>query len=325
MSSLRDRFREGLYDSEQKPRLAFARNYFLEFALNKNIDFDELEKFYVGWRDYDEYVVFQKQTDKLTVTGEIEKETVAIKGAKRGNDVYAWRIWKRLKFLYTLKNRSFFDPHGNVKSSNLLFVTLTYDVKLSTIREAWETIGEDFNRWIRNLRKKYGRVSYLRCWEASKRGYPHVHLLMIFHDYTFRIDVRKSTNSKYRIAEKEAFEKSYHSFVDVQAIRKMREGINYVTKYLLKSTSESQTQVLTLALCWLFRKRSYAVSGDLYDVIQTSIGHRRLIQTNLMGEEVSFNVVWVFIGIFPAEKLGITRNEWRKTITDRHILSEILT
>ena len=202
MSSLRDRFREGLYDSEQKPRLAFARNYFLEFAVNKDIDFDELEKFYVGWLDYDEYIVFQKQTDKLTVTGEIEKETVAIKGAKRGNDVYAWRIWKRLKFLYSLKNRSFFNLHGNVKSSNLLFVTLTNDVKLSTIREAWETIGEDFNRWIRNLRKKFGRVSYLRCWEASKRGYPHVHLLMIFHDYTFRIDALKSTNSKYRIIEK---------------------------------------------------------------------------------------------------------------------------
>jgi len=43
-----------------------------------------------------------------------------------------------------------------------------------------------------------------------------------------------------------------------------------------------------------------------------------------MGEEVNVVVVWVFIGIFSAEKLGITRNEWRKTITDRVILNEIL-
>ena len=323
--SLRDQFREGLYDSEQKPRLNYTRNYFLEFSLDKDIDFDELEQFYVDWRDYDEYIVFQKQTDKLRETGEIEKETVAIKGAKRGNDVYAWHLWNRLKFLYTLKNRSFFDPHGNIKLSNLLFVTLTYDVKLSTIREAWEIVGAEFNKWIRNLRKKFGRVSYLRCWEATKRGYPHVHLLMIFHDYEFRIDARKSKNSKYRIVEKEAFERSWDSFVDVQAIRKMREGIKYATKYLSKSNTESQTHVLTFALCWLFRKRSFAVSGDLYDVIQASIGYRRMIQTNLMGEEVTLNVVWVFIGIFSAETLRITHNEWRKTITDKKVLNEILT
>ena len=104
----------------------------------------------------------------------------------------------------------------------------------------------------------------------------------------------------------------------------MREGIKYVTKYLLKSNSETQTHVLTFALCWLFRKRSFAVSGDLYDVIQTSIGHRRLIQTNLMGGEVALNVVWVFIGIFSADTLRITRNEWLKTITDRAVLNEIL-
>jgi hypothetical protein len=152
-----------------------------------------------------------------------------------------------------------------------------------------------------------------------------VHLLMIFHDYEFRIDAQKSKNSKYRIVEKKAFEKSWDSFVDVQAIRKMSEGIKYVTKYLSKSDTESQTHVLTFALCWLFRKRSFAVSADLYDVIQASTGRRRMIQMNLMGEEVARKVVWVFIGIFSAETLRITHNEWRKTITDKTILNENLT
>ena len=105
----------------------------------------------------------------------------------------------------------------------------------------------------------------------------------------------------------------------------MREGIKYVTKYLSKSNAESQTYVLTFALCWLFRKRSFAVSGDLYDVIQASTGRRRMIQMNLMGEEVALHVVWVFIGIFSAETLRITHNEWRKTITDKTILNKILT
>jgi len=52
---------------------------------------------------------------------------------------------------------------------------------------------------------------------------------------------------------------------------------------------------------------------------------QRLIQINLMGEETTLNVVWVLIGIFSAEKLGITRNEWWKKITDQAVLNEVLT
>jgi hypothetical protein len=61
--SLREKFREGLYDTEHKPRLNFARNYFLEFSLDKDLDFVELEDFYEKWRDFDEYLVLQKQTE----------------------------------------------------------------------------------------------------------------------------------------------------------------------------------------------------------------------------------------------------------------------
>ena len=201
--SLREKFREGLLDSESKPRLNYARNYFLEFSLDKDLDFEELERFYVDWRDFIEYIVIQKQTDSLKVKGEVDKETFAVKCSKRGNDVCWWRAKKRLRFLKGLKDSSLFDPHSNVKQSNVLFVTLTYDVKRSTIREAWETVGEEFNNWIRNLRKKYGRISHLRCWEASKKGYPHIHALMIFHDHNFHVTRIKG---KYRVLEKEALE-----------------------------------------------------------------------------------------------------------------------
>ena len=229
---LRKKFRERLYDAECKPRLNFARNYFLEFSLDKDLDFEELKEFYIKWRDYAEYLVLQRQTESLRERGEVEKETIAVKCAKRGNDVYWWRVWKRLKFLHNLKDRILFDPHGNIKLSNVLFVTLTCDVKRSTIREAWETIGEDFNKWIRNLRKKYGHISYVRCWEATQKGYAHIHVLMLFHDHQFKIfRRRKGSRWIYRIKEKAEFEKSYHSFVNVQAVQKLKKGIKYITKY----------------------------------------------------------------------------------------------
>jgi hypothetical protein len=326
--SLRERFREGLYDAEHKPRLAFARNYFLEFSIDKDLDLKELEEFYKNWRDFDEYLVLQKQTDNLRIKGEVDKETIAVKCAKRGNDVYWWRVWKRLKFLYKLRDKVLFDPHDSIKMTNVLFVTLTFDTKISTIREAWETFGEEFNKWIRNLRKKFGKISYLRCWERSKKAYPHAHVLMVFHEYKFKIAFShiKKSRRVYRIVEKGAFERSWHSFVDVQAVRKMRAGITYILKYLTKTKNETQTQRLTLALCWLFRKRSFAVSGDFHELLYAMAETKhRLIQIDFFRKVVKLKVVWVFIGIFPADKLGITRNEWRKTITDRAILNEVLT
>ena len=197
--------------------MAFARSYFLGYG-DRDPDLEGLEKFYVEWRDYNEYIVVQKQTDSLRIEGEIDKETIAVKCSKRGNDVYWWRVWNRIKKLYHLKEQILFDPHGNIKSSNVLFATLTYDTKHSTISEAWER----------------------------------------------------------------EFRKSWHSHVDVQAIRKFRAGIRYVTKYLTKTKKVSETQVLTLALCWLFRKRSFAISGDLHELFLTSTfsSHRRLIQNN---------------------------------------------
>ena len=241
--SLRERFRDGLLDAKGKPRLTYARSYFFDYGLE--LDFDELQQFYRDWRDFDEYVVLQRQTYSLRIKGEIERETIAVKCAKRGNDVYWWRVWTRLKFLHKLKDHTLFDTRSPIKSSNVLFITLTYDVKKSSIREAWETIGEDFNTWIRNLRKKVGRISYLRCWEASKKGYPHIHVLMVFHDHQFRIVFSQLKRSRriYRIEEKEAFEKSYHSFVDVQTVRKVHEGIKYLIKYLSKTQYAVQSQL----------------------------------------------------------------------------------
>ena len=326
--SLQERLREGLYDSKGRPRLYYARNYFQQFGLGAESSFKELIEFYFKWRDFDEYVVLQKQTESLRVKGKIERETIAVKCSKRGNDVYWRRVDKRLKFLHNL-SATLFNPHSNVKKSNVIFATLTYDTNRCSVPEACETIGLDYNNWIRNLRKKFGRISCFRCWEASKKEYLHIHVLMVFHDCEFNIAFSQLKGSRrvYRIEEKEEFEKSWHSFVDVQTIRELREGIRYVTKYLKKTKNEIQTPNLTLSLCWLFGKRTFAVSGDFLESLKIEIKNRRasqFIQIDLQGVEVSLKVEYIFIGIFHAKKLGIDHNEWWKRITDRAILNEIL-
>ena len=68
------------------------------------------------------------------------------------------------------------------------------------------------------------------------------------------------------------------------------------------------------------------MSGDFHEILYAIIEVKhRFVQTDLFGNEIELEVVWVFIGIFSVDKLGIIHNEWRKTITDKTILNEILT
>ncbi|WP_205006565.1 rolling circle replication-associated protein, partial [Escherichia coli] len=95
---------------------------------------------------------------------------------------YASRVRERVAPLLELDL-----PPGN-RSENrtrLLFITLTYDVKLKSPSGAWVSISEEFNRWIAGLRGRFGRVSYFKVFEATSRGYPHLHLLLVFHDAEF--------------------------------------------------------------------------------------------------------------------------------------------
>ena len=100
------------------------------------VDIEYLKDSYLEWRDNDEYIFLQKQTSNLRILGEVKTEFIAIKCSKRGNDVYWWRVNKRLKFLYKLKEKTLFDPHANLKTTNVFFVTLTYDTKKSSFTEA---------------------------------------------------------------------------------------------------------------------------------------------------------------------------------------------
>ena len=110
-------------------------------------------------------------------------------------------------------------------------------------------------------------------------------VMMIFQDYQFKIAFSQLKRTKYgshrrvyRIEEKMEFEKSYHSFVDVEAVQKMRKGISYIMKYLRKS--EHPLQTLTLALCWFFRKRSFAVSGDFHELLYAMIETKTSTHSN---------------------------------------------
>jgi hypothetical protein len=79
---------------------------------------------------------------------------------------------------------------------------------------------------------------------------------------------------------------------------------------------------LTLAMNWVFRKRSFAVSKDLFDLINNLRNSKsEVLQSCLGGSFIP--VVWRFLGIFGACSLGIDNNSWF-TELDRTTIMRIL-
>lgn len=206
-------------------------------------------------------------------------ESFAVECSKRGNDVYRERVDSRFTaFCRQIPNTVFFETHQFIKKTRALFLTLTYDTKICSFVDAWLRIGAEFNRFMARLRKKYGRVSIVRVFEAFENGHPHIHCVAIFEDFEFDVELRREfRNGKWRDfwrpVKEENLEMSqeeydinemWHSRVDVQCMPSLSDGISYLRKYLTKcidfSNSDSKG-VKTLALLWLFRKRSFSISG----------------------------------------------------------------
>jgi len=64
-----------------------------------------------------------------------------------------------------------------------------------------------------------------------------------------------------------------HGFSDVELVDSFSGGVRYLSKYLVKSTSASLAGVKgirALAMCWVFHKRSFSVSGRLFSECEES-------------------------------------------------------
>jgi hypothetical protein len=335
--------RLGLLGKYEKPRLAAARSMLLSEENRREMGFESLdeclgllESLFSYWESYSEFLLLKKEDLR---SGDVDY--VAVKCSKRGNDVYASRISARLGWLEDhVPNVEFFkikDFQVDRKvSSRLLWVTLTWDTKRSGLVYAWEHLGEDFNRFVSNLKRKFGKLSILRVWESYKNGYPHVHAVIYFHETEFTVFPYWSSEEKltFRVKEKAEISEAWHSYVDIQAISSTSALFNYIRKHqkniLLGLGNPSVVEadlepegvglsrlrssgIRSLALCWLFRKRSFSVSGDfravLSDLISTLRNSNRRGQQDLEGGMVK-EVEWSFVGIFEGERLGLPPWIW---------------
>ncbi|NIO36644.1 hypothetical protein GTO27_02965, partial [Candidatus Bathyarchaeota archaeon] len=307
---------ENILDRYGHPRLDVARNFFLPLQQE---DVPLLLEAFEFWQTYDEYGLIEGENQ---VTG--ERLYLAIKCSKRGNDVFASRLKRKLGFLRKWSDVKFFslkdfNTHKTVKT-RLLWVTLTYDSKKCSLHDAWLDCMQEYNLFITNLRNKYGKIDVLRfiqpfpSSEGAAFGYPHFHLVLLFQEAEFEVFPRFEADSEgknslvFRVKEKYEIEAQgkYHSFIDVKALKSARAVSNYVVKYAENvAYGESSKALINSAVMWLYRKQTYSMSGSFrrsyHDLMVTKQGSK--VQLMLDGAPLE-EWVWSWRGVRSGASMG---------------------
>ena len=325
------------YDDAYKNEWGAIRRIFVKDAY----DFGEIKEeavldLFQLWKDDPEYFILKGNktyfvpritTDdhdlyEIPVDGEIRYKTVFkfIKASKRGNDVYQYLVKEKLRPLNQLPDVLFFRDKWGVKSTSLLFITLTYDGKLSNEENAWDKIGKQYHLFINNLKKQYGRIEFFRTWESTKSFYPHVHCLIAFRDNTFQVfkKIDNKGKTKYRIsdAEKKKISGYWHSHVDIQGCSNTEDAIKELTKYVSKDLCSKKGNI-TNSMIWLFNKQAYAISKRFVKVVSNSFADFKIDDvkpTDLIKSEMcNWNQdveKWEFVGILRGCFLGFGKDVW---------------
>ncbi|TET18770.1 hypothetical protein E3J74_09190 [Candidatus Bathyarchaeota archaeon] len=246
-----------------------------------------------------------------------EMRYMAIRSVKRGDSFYAGRVMRRFnRFTHELESESEFFSHKTrgLARTSLLFFSLTVDAKKYSIEEAWLSIGVLFNRFLSSLKRKYGKISIVRVWESTYRGYPDIHCIILFQDKEF--EGFRDRKNKFRVKwERERLSEGWSmGFADIQMVYSIGGGMRYLGKYLSKSVcyeNASDKTLNCLALCWYFHKRAFSLGGDFVAVYNDLIGtssnsNVKWVQVRFEGDPVPVSGVlkWVVLAFLPGDRVG---------------------
>ena len=281
------------------------------------------------WKNIPTYLMFQN----------IEKgNLVCSLASKRGNKVYEYYLNEKLNNdLGFMKTKNFFklilrNKKGfrNKKVSNVCFITLTCDPKKynNNIIEAWLNFEHDYNIFITRLRKRYGKCWIMKSVESTKKGFPHIHLLVIT-EKEFNVFSHKNKKGfvEYRLNDKRKIENYWPSFVDIiipnPIVKDKEKGcVDFMKSYIFKDMLKSYVYKeerdfknnLSLALGWLFGKRCYSISK--MDLSLDSITDTSITQTQI--KEIMSEKKYIFLGLLdlkfnsnkpPPIELEINKND----------------
>jgi hypothetical protein len=306
------------------------------FLYHKETTQETISENYSEWVSSDKYLIFEQKRHHSPI------RQIASLVPKRGNRKYAWKVrkrWQEFTFPFEYQQKLDAEKDDLVKinetTTNVLFLTLTWDINFCDWKTAWDSISYFWNLFVANLRRKYGAVLTARVYESTEQGFPHIHCILYFPNYQFPTFLKWSKTKNRHIwripfPEVEKLRGLWHSFIDVQGMVNLADGLKYLGKYVTKGTDLNSGDLSgkglkTLANTWAFRKRAYSlgvkfkaaifekyVSLDLTRIsITQTISEQMTLESKLLRDSQPsfikpFYEKWEIIGIM--EKSMLKRN-----------------
>ena len=201
------------------PSRTTAKNLYhrLEFAANA----------YMDWLNDERQTVFN--TDEgLTL----------VPCKKRGNEEYRRSINAKLN----LSGKKFFRQLGKLydyqrdRGTRAVFITLTYRSEYGV--DAWEHVGEDYNRFMARFRKRFGKCDTVRVWESMQNGRPHIHAMVLVRKRlpSYMNKGRIWFSSSVWRDMKELWDKGWAKY---DPVRNAAGSWRYILKYVCKAQAVS--------------------------------------------------------------------------------------
>lgn len=134
----------------------------------------------------------------------------------------------------TFKKLRYLINNNFTGSGNELMFTATYAENMMDLKR----LEEDFERFMRKIRKKYGSVEYINIVEPQGRGAWHCHVLLKFID-----------RSKIYIPNKEMREMWHQGFVTVKRIDV--KGVDNIGAYLTSYLTDLELTPQNASECFL--------------------------------------------------------------------------
>jgi hypothetical protein len=238
-----------IYDHNGKPRAWKIRQYY--HANSSDISNEELIRAFETYATYDEFMILNRKVINKT-SGEVEEEKeIAVKVIKRGNDKYCKKTYRKISNISKVMLEKVVIMHT---LTNTLFLTLTFEQRGYDEDELYKIADKYFNVFITWLRKKFGRLIYIKSKEAHVSGFPHFHLVVIFLDTLFETTVwysKEDGKPTIRLADENIRNEIKscwkHGFVDIQAVRYPKDIHKYMSKvafYVSKSVEHEDEKLL---------------------------------------------------------------------------------
>jgi hypothetical protein len=149
----------------------------------------------------------------------------------------SYRLWRDSLRVWAVSRYIAKHHRRSRDSTNVVFLTLTYDPNRFSVTEAWKDVGNRISRVFKWFRRHYGLKAALAVLETHDNFYPHVHMILLLERDIGVFEYR----GLLRFCEKKPrWEKALarEGFIDAQAPRSAKEISNYLSKYLNKVSRE---------------------------------------------------------------------------------------